>query len=246
MSSTGVEPSQAAAEYCDRPAGARRFHLSAHPPMTAHAHVVPPTPTERSGRACRLVVVVGSAGGIEALLAVLGALPANFPAPIVVVQHRTAVAQGVLPRILARRSALRVTLAADGATLVPGTVYVAPADHHVLVGPGGTLQLVDGRRIKHVLSSANPLFESAARVVGPRVIAVVLSGSGSDGTDGVQAVKASGGIVVAQDQATSGHFSMPRAAIQSGSVDYVLPIEAIGPALVSLAVGDSEAQKAKG
>jgi two-component system chemotaxis response regulator CheB len=95
--------------------------------------------------------------------------------------------------------------------------------------------LADGRKIRGVLSSANPLFESAARALPSRVIAVVLTGYDRDGTDGVQAVKRSGGIVIAQDEATSESFGMPRSAIETGCVDRVLPLQEIGPALVARA-----------
>ena len=95
----------------------------------------------------------------------------------------------------------------------------------------------DGRRIRFLRSSANPLFESAAKVFEGHVIAVVLTGYGRDGTDGVQGVKIHGGTVIAQDLATSEQWSMPQSAIQSGAVDYVLPLSAIGPALNDLVHG---------
>jgi two-component system chemotaxis response regulator CheB len=112
-------------------------------------------------------------------------------------------------------------------------VYVARPDLHLVVNPDHTFGLVDGRRIKSLLSSANPFLTTAASVLGP-VVGVVLSGSGSDATDGVQAVKAAGGTVVAQDDATAAFVSMPRAAIASGAVDRVLPVEKIGPLLAEL------------
>jgi two-component system, chemotaxis family, protein-glutamate methylesterase/glutaminase len=98
----------------------------------------------------------------------------------------------------------------------------------------GTFSYVDGQRINHVLSSANPLFISSAAALGTRAIAVVLTGFGSDGTDGVQSIKAGGGIVIAQDERTSEAFGMPGAAIKTGAVDYVLPLEEIAPTLVRL------------
>jgi two-component system chemotaxis response regulator CheB len=115
----------------------------------------------------------------------------------------------------------------------PGTVYVAPADLHLVIESDGALGFSNGRRIRYLLSSANPLFESAARF-GGRVIAAVLTGSGYDATDGVQAVRASGGVVIAQDEATSAVFGMPRSAIATGAVAHVLPLAAIGPAIASL------------
>jgi two-component system chemotaxis response regulator CheB len=107
------------------------------------------------------------------------------------------------------------------------------------IKPDRTISLVDGKRIRQVRSSANPLFETASRVFGPHVIAVVLSGFDSDGTDGVQAVRKRGGTVIAQDRATSPHFDMPRSAIATGAVNLVLPADRIGPALVSLATTGS-------
>jgi two-component system chemotaxis response regulator CheB len=97
---------------------------------------------------------------------------------------------------------------------------------------------MDGQRIKFLRSSANPLFESAAQVLGDRVIAVVLTGGGSDGTDGVQAVKSMGGIIIAQDPEQAQHPDMPLSAIRTGVVDYVLSVHDIAPTLVRLASGN--------
>jgi len=180
-----------------------------------------------------LVVIAGSAGAIGALLQVLSALPADYPLPVVVVQHRSARMLDLLPSLLARRCALPVRGVTEGEPIIPGTVYVARPDLHLLVNSDRTFGLMDGHRIKALLSSANPLLTSAAEVMGP-VIGVVLSGSGSDATDGVQAVKAAGGKVVVQDQATAEYFGMPGAAIASGAADLVLPVDRIGPLLAEL------------
>jgi two-component system chemotaxis response regulator CheB len=155
----------------------------------------------------------------------------------VVVQHRGPDHRSILPRILRGPSPFRVVDAGEGQEIQPATVYVARADSHLTVTPDRTFQYRDGRRIHFLRSSANPLFESAARVFDGHVIAVVLTGGGHDATDGVQGVKAHGGLVIAQNQATSEHWSMPRSAIRSGAVDYVLPLEAIGPALNGIVHG---------
>lgn len=181
-----------------------------------------------------LVALAASAGGIQAISRILSALPATFPAAIAVVLHRSPGSPEVLPRILGRETALRVKLAEEGESLCAGTVYVAPSDRHLTVDRDRVLHLGDGRRIKFLRSSANPLLDSAAASLGGRLIAVVLTGSGSNGTDGVQAVKATGGIVIAQDPATATQGGMPRAAIETGAVDYVLPLADIAPALVQL------------
>lgn len=184
-----------------------------------------------------LVVIAASAGGVKALQQVLSDLPADFPVPICIVQHRSPRFPDLLPVVLARRSRLRVKRSEPGEPLVPGTVYLAPVNAHLIVNPDRTLDFINGRRIHHVLSSANPLFLSAAKTGGTRTIGVVLTGMDSDGTDGVQAIRQQGGIVIAQDRASSEHFDMPSSAINSGAVDYVLPLDRIGVALSDLVNG---------
>ncbi|HVX37957.1 MAG TPA: chemotaxis protein CheB [Gemmatimonadaceae bacterium] len=181
-----------------------------------------------------IVAIAASAGGIPAISRILSGLPRDYPIPIVLVLHRGASVPTALPRILARETLLAVKLAEAGEALRPATVYVAPADRHMLIDEDGRLQLMDGRKIKFVSSSANPLFDSAAAVLGGQVIAVVLTGGGSNGTDGVQAIKATGGVVIAQDPVTAAHGGMPSAAIASGAVDYVLELGDIAPALIAL------------
>jgi two-component system, chemotaxis family, protein-glutamate methylesterase/glutaminase len=183
----------------------------------------------------RLVTIAASAGGIPALQRVLSSLPADFPAAIAIVQHRTEHQPDLLAKVLGRSSRLPVRQAVSGDLMSSRQVYLAPAGHHLIVRENGTFGITDGRKIRHVRSSANPLFESAAQVVGPGVVAVVLTGGDSDATDGVQAVKAAGGTVIVQDEASSQCFSMPASAIRTGAVDYILPIEEIGPMLVKLA-----------
>ena len=184
-----------------------------------------------------LVVIAASMGGLRAMETILESLPEDFPMPLALVQHRTTDEPNLLAQVLSRHARIAVKLAEEGDTLQPGTVYIAVPHLHLVVNDNRTLSLVDGRRIHNVLSSANPLFESAAEVLGPRVIAVVLTGYDRDGTDGVQAVRRAGGVVLAQDEVTSRSFAMPRSAIATGAVDAVLPLEAIGPALVGLASG---------
>jgi RNA polymerase-binding transcription factor DksA len=128
--------------------------------------------------------------------------------------------------------------AEDGDRLAPGRVYVAPPDRHVLVNPDGTLSLTKTQRVRHVRPSADVLFPSLAASCGGRGVAVVLTGGDANGAAGVRVVKQAGGFVVAQDEATSRHFAMPRAAIETGCVDRVLPVGEIGPALDRLARAD--------
>jgi two-component system chemotaxis response regulator CheB len=183
-----------------------------------------------------LIVIAASAGGVQATSRVLANLPRDLPAAVAVIQHRTRRPNGLLDRIFNRVSQLPVVFAKDGQAIEPGVVYVAPSDQHLTVADHHFVH-IDGRRISFVWSSANPLLESAAPAFREHLIAVVLTGSGSDATDGVQTVKAHGGIVIAQDEATSQVWGMPGSAVRSGSVDYVLPLGAIASALNALVHG---------
>jgi two-component system chemotaxis response regulator CheB len=179
--------------------------------------------------------MAASAGGVPAFQKVLGALPRDFPLPIAIVQHRTATGPNLMARVLGRHTALKVKNAEAGEALHPGTIYLAPPHQHLVVHPDHTLGVMNGRRIRHVHSSANPLFESAAQVFGDGVIAVVLTGFDRDGTDGVQTVHQRGGIVIAQDEASSHIFGMPHSAIQTGAVRTILPLGDIATELQRLA-----------
>jgi two-component system chemotaxis response regulator CheB len=177
--------------------------------------------------------MAASAGGLSALGRVLGALPPDFPLPIAVVQHIDPQHHSHIANILGRGVSLHVKLAEVGDRLVTGMIYIAPPDQHLEIESEELITLTHGQLVHYVRPSADRLFESAART-GP-VIAVVLSGSGTDGTDGAVAVRAGGGTVIAQDEATAAFFGMPGAAIRAGAVDYVLPLAEIAPKLIELA-----------
>jgi two-component system chemotaxis response regulator CheB len=141
--------------------------------------------------------------------------------------------------ILSRRTALEVKQAEEGDRLNPATAYIAPPDRHLLVNPDATLSLSQSELVHFVRPSADLLFESVAASFKDRAIAVVLSGTGSDGSMGVKAIKTMGGTVIAQDEKSSEYFGMPGAAAKDA--DFVLPLEEIAPALVTLIVkGDVE------
>jgi len=182
----------------------------------------------------QVVAIGASAGGLTALATVLSGLSREFPVPIAVVQHLDPSHHSVVAEILARRTPLIVKPAEPHEPMVGGVVYVAPPDHHLLIGGGRSVKLTQTKPVHYVRPSADQLFESAARTCGTGVIAVVLSGAGSDGADGAEAVKRRGGIVIAQDQASSAFFGMPHAAIATGIVDFVLPLEQIADKLVEL------------
>lgn len=185
-----------------------------------------------------LVAMSASAGGLQALGRVLSSLPSRLPAAIVVVQHLDPHHRSRMAEILAKRTALHVAEAMEGEWLRPGQVRIAPPDRHLLVNPDGSLTLSQSELVHFVRPSADLLFESAAAAFGKRVIAVVLTGTGSDGAMGVTAVKKMGGTVIAQDEASSDFFGMPGAAIKAGAVDLVLPLAEIPSAIVALVTGD--------
>lgn len=184
--------------------------------------------------AFELVALAASAGGLKAITEVLGALPAEFPAAVVVVQHLDPRHRSLMAEILARRTRLRVKEAADGDRLEAGTVYIAPPNRHLLVNPGGTLTLTMTELVHFVRPSADLLFESAAASYRERAIAVVLSGSGNDGAMGVKAIKKTGGTVIVQQPSSSEFRGMPDAAEETGRADFVLPLMEIAPAIITL------------
>jgi len=172
-----------------------------------------------------------SAGGIVALRTVLRTFPPQFPATVVVVQHVDPRRESVLPALLARHCAIPVMSAPDEALLRPAIVYIAPPATHLIVRPGRLLLTVTPL-VNYSRPSVDLLFQSAAESYGARVLAVVLTGTGVDGAAGVRAVKAAGGFVIAEDPATAEHRGMPEAARRTGYVDLLLPLAAIGPAIV--------------
>ena len=197
------------------------------------------TPAHFSKAAFDVVAIAASAGGLTALTKVLGGLPASFPAALVVVQHLDPRHRSLLADILNRRTQLQVEQAGEGGCLSPGTVCIAPPGQHLLVNSDGSLSLTQSELVHFVRPSADLLFESVAASYKDRAIATVLTGTGSDGSMGVKAIKKMGGTVIAQDEASAEFFGMPGAAIQTGSVDFILPLDEIASALISL-VGQGE------
>jgi two-component system chemotaxis response regulator CheB len=178
----------------------------------------------------KVVALVGSAGSLHAFREVLAPLPPDLEASIVVIMHLHPGYESVLASILSRSSAMPVKQAEADDVLEPSHVYVAPPDAHLVVA-GGKLALDLGPPIHFLRPSADVLLASLAAAFGAGVLAVILSGSGTDGAAGAVAVKAAGGTVIAQDDAAE-YTGMPQAAVASGSVGSVLPVGEVAAAIV--------------
>ena len=168
---------------------------------------------------------------MQALQVILAGLPDDFCIPIAVVQHRHRKSNEGLPEFLRRESKMPVVDVQDKQWIKPGTVYLAPANYHLLVEKGEFNLSVDDA-VLHSRPSVDVLFESAADAYGSRVIGVVLTGSNVDGTRGAERIKRRGGLVIAQAPETAEAPQMPRAVIAAGVVDRILPLEEIAPYLV--------------
>jgi two-component system chemotaxis response regulator CheB len=190
-----------------------------------------------------MIVIGASAGGIEALRTLFGALPGDIPASIFVVVHVSPQSPSVLPQIFSRAGDVSVVSPRDWEEIRPGQIYVAPPDHHLIIEPPAYVRLTRGPKENRFRPAVDPLFRSAARAFGPRVIGVVLSGGLDDGTAGLLAIKRQGGITVVQDPHEAYAPSMPLNALKHVKIDHCLPVSELAPLLVRLA---SEPYEEKG
>lgn len=186
-------------------------------------------------------VVIGvSTGGLQALQKLLGQLPADFSLPILIVQHIRPDAGSGLAKLLDERCALRVKEADEQDQILPGTVYLAPPNYHLLVERAGFLSLSADPYVSFARPSIDVLFESAAEVFGPDLIGVVLTGANFDGSRGLKAIKQQGGIAIVQDPADAEARQMPQAAIAASAatgidVDHVIALDGMAALLQQLA-----------
>jgi two-component system chemotaxis response regulator CheB len=179
-----------------------------------------------------LIVMGASWGGLQALEVILRALPEDFETPIAIAQHRaTDSATGALQQMLTHHSGHAVLEPGDKDPIEPGKAYIAPADYHLLVEPDGFALSTDAA-VHYSRPSIDVLFDSAADVYADRLAAVILTGANDDGAHGIMRVRRRGGITIAQEPATAERPQMPAAAIATGAVQHVLPLEEIAPFLV--------------
>lgn len=185
--------------------------------------MVPTRLSSPAKRPSTVIAVGASAGGLESVGRLLADIPESFPAPILVVLHLDPHHHSQAVPLLQRRTKLRVQTARAGVVAQAGAVYVAPPDHHLQLR-AGKLRLTQAARVNYSRPSIDVLFTSVAADCGPAAVAVVLSGTGSDGSAGVVAVKARGGLAVAEDASTAAFPFMPAAAGRTGLLDAMLPI----------------------
>src|SRR3954469_16210272 len=219
--------------------GLTRRPMTGGPPPAPVAPVAPrpPKPRTLAAKEAAVLVIGSSTGGPEALTKVLPLLPASLPVPVLLTQHMPPVFTRQFAQRLDRLCALEVVEAVDGSPLVPGTVHIAPGDHHLVVSSSGGVK-------RTALNQAPPenfcrpavdvMFRSAVAAYDGAVLGVVLTGMGSDGRIGAGQIREAGGTVVAQDQATSVVWGMPGAVTQAGFADEVLPLDRVAEAITRL------------
>lgn len=181
-----------------------------------------------------IVGITASSDGTDAIINILKKFPKDLPVPILIVKHLASGYKSYFPGIFAHRTLLTVKEAENGEKVKSSIVYVAPPNYHLLVDAEKEVVLTQTGKVNYVRPSADVLLKSIAENYQARSIAVILTGADSDGAEGVKAIKQMGGTVIAQDRATSGVFGMPGAAIATGCVDFILPIDKIAEAIVNL------------
>ncbi len=184
--------------------------------------------------------IAASTGGPPALAKILGAVPADFPLPVLLVQHMGAPFMEGFASWLNGLIPLEVRVAKDQEIPVAGRVYVAPGDRHLLLSPAGTLQISAAPALASQRPSATLLFQSMARNAGARGVGVILTGMGEDGAQGLVELRRAGGYTVAEDESTAVVYGMPAAALRMGGARISLPLDLIAPRLLRLTRGDGE------
>ncbi|MCP4115022.1 MAG: chemotaxis protein CheB [Desulfobacteraceae bacterium] len=180
-------------------------------------------------------VVIGvSAGGFQALHTILPLLPKDFPAPVIVVQHRMAGEDDFFIDSLNSKSHITVKEAGEREEIRPGTAYIAPGGYHLLIEKDHTFSLSVDEPVCYARPSIDVLFETASRVWGPHLVGIILTGANSDGSNGIKTIKQGNGLTIAQDPETAEVNVMPLAAIATRCVDFILPLEDIPSFLTNL------------
>lgn len=231
----GLTDPQACAAVAQTVQNMARVHVIHH---WGTAHRTPPKPsvTPQLPRAVdpsryaeiKMIGIASSTGGPSALAAVLGNLPADYPLPILVVQHVSPGFTSGLAQWLSSVTKLRVEVAAHGNHPKPGVVALAPDDYHLQLGRHGEIQLSQSAAYKGLRPSANPFFESLAQRYGKKSLGIVLTGMGDDGADGISLLHKSGSLTIAQDEKSCVVYGMPYQAVMRNAIDIQMNLEEIG------------------
>ena len=222
--------------FAKRTAGVSPFSKSAEVPAAPSGKAVTPPPrpvVQAQAMGKDLLVIGASTGGPVAVQSVLSKIGRDFPYPILITQHIDSAFDKHYASWLADTTGMNVTLAEDNGLVVPGTVYIAPANYHLIVGgrssSGYTTRLIDEPPVNYLRPAVDYLFKSAAQVAGSRCIAVLLTGMGRDGAAGCVDIHKSGGYTIAEAEETCVVFGMPKAAIDLGAASSVMPLYEIAP-----------------
>jgi two-component system chemotaxis response regulator CheB len=199
-------------------------------------------PGNREGPPARLkdppsrdIVVIGASwGGVEALKGIVAVLPSGLQSALLVVLHTNPTPASRLPAILSSSGPLPAEHGRNGMRIERGRIYIAPPDHHMTVGPIGFIGLNRDPKEHYTRPAADPLFRSAASVYGSRVIGIILTGGGHDGTEGLIAIEQAGGLSIVQDPDEARDRSMPTSALLHGKPDLCLPLREIAGVIMRL------------
>jgi two-component system chemotaxis response regulator CheB len=194
-----------------------------------------PLPIDDAGQPARLLVIGGSAGSLQVVLGLLTALRAGFPLPIFLILHRNNVFESSLEEVLATRTDLPIKEVEEKEPVLPGTLYLSPADYHVLMEKDHTFSLDYSERIHYSRPSIDVSFRSAADVYGPGLIGLLLSGGNADGAEGLQYIREKGGITIVQDPSTADVPYMPQQAISRMQPNFIVPADGLPDFINSLA-----------
>lgn len=231
-----------------RPRAEQPAPVAVPPKYSADAVIPVSSPSRRLHTTERIIAIGASTGGTEAIRVVLESLPADSPA-VVIAQHIPAAFSGPFTQRMDSVSAMSVVEPRDGQLIVPGHVYIAPGDKHLMVVRDGArylCRLSDGPHVNRHRPSVDVLFRSVAQNAGRNAVGVILTGMGDDGARGLREMFDAGAPTVAQDEATSVVWGMPGAAVRHGGVREILPLERIAEAVLRLAASASDMLEAGG
>jgi two-component system chemotaxis response regulator CheB len=183
----------------------------------------------------KLIVIGGSAGSLQVILNFLAAIPRGFPLPVLIVLHRNGVFESNLEELFSSRTRVPVKEVEEKELIIPGTTYICPADYHVLLEKDHSFSLDYSERVHYSRPSIDVTFRSAADSFGEELVALLLSGGNADGVEGLQYIRARGGVAVVQDPATAEVPYMPQQAVTKGEIDFIVPAVEIPAFLLGLA-----------